>query len=295
MFSMTGYGSSEYASPLGPLTVEVYSLNKRFFDLQVHLPKSLLPMEGEVRKLMRSLVVRGKVQVTISLDVEQTKAQQVVPKLSLLQAYAKAWQAACTELNLSTPFPMAGLLQSQDFFCSELTLDEGDLAQMMPCLLEAVKQAVDNLLVMKEDEGKKICTELLGYLNEMQPLVEALPSLVSVAQENWKDKLLNVLKGYFDQVSSEDRERVMRELVLISDKMDLSEEVKRLSYHLQAAMQLITSEEGAKGKRLEFLLQEMGREVNTIGAKASHCEISRHVVDLKCLIEKVREQVQNVE
>lgn len=275
------------------LTVEIRAVNHRYSEIQVRLPKAWSMLEDQVRKLVSQYVRRGRVDVTIALDgksqaalavdIDWQMAEQLVSlSRTMTERFSLQGTLGVKELLL---FP--GVLHTQ-----EMTEDSGEAAEW---LLDQVRAAAVDLLSMKELEGKQLYTDLSGRLAQIQAWVKELHQLAPLGVEEYQTRFRQRLSEWASKAPFElDHSRVAQEVAFFADKSDISEEITRLESHcLQFAKQLEGND--AIGRKLDFLLQEMNREANTIASKANYLPISHLAVEIKTELEKMREQVQNVE
>lgn len=275
------------------LTVEIRAVNHRYSEIQVRLPKAWSMLEDQVRKLVSQYVRRGRVDVTIAIDgksqaalavdIDWQMAEQLVSlSRTMTERFSLQGTLGVKELLL---FP--GVLHTQ-----EMTEDSGEAAEW---LLDQVRAAAVDLLSMKEAEGKQLYTDLSGRLVQIQAWVKELHQLAPLGVEEYQTRFRQRLGEWASKAPFElDHSRVAQEVAFFADKSDISEEITRLESHcLQFAKQLEGND--AIGRKLDFLLQEMNREANTIASKANYLPISHLAVEIKTELEKMREQVQNVE
>jgi uncharacterized protein (TIGR00255 family) len=288
---MTGFGRGEARTEKGLLEVEIRSVNHRFADVSVRLPKSLAPLEGRVRERLGSRLSRGKVSVSVSLDGEEGE----LGRLSVNHEAAARYRQVLAELRdtygFTGQFDLAAFLALPDLLTWEKTELSGD--EGWELLSPALDQAVNDILDMKRREGETLGRDLLARLEEMAGAIDRIgarvPEMIAGLRSRLQERLAEA-GGDLDY----NRGRVDTEIVLFADRTDCTEECVRLRSHLDLFRDLIAAPEPV-GRKLNFLLQEMNREANTIGSKAQDVGIAREVIGLKEEIEKIREQVQNFE
>jgi len=291
MISMTGYGRSEEVWSGGTVTAELRSVNHRFCEIVVRLPKVLSALEEELKRMIQQRCARGRVELTVSVSGGKDAGKQ----LSLDQALARQYHALLRDLKkqlrLSGPIDVAMLAGYRDLITvSDRPVDEKGLLQTAK---RVTVEALSMLDQMRRREGAALMKDLthrldivreeIGYVEQRAP---------HVAQEYLVRLKARVAK--LAELPDLDEGRLSQELALYADRCDISEEATRLGSHLAQFDTTLQSEEPV-GRTLDFLLQEIGREVNTIGSKANDADIARHVVRLKGELEKIREQVQNIE
>ncbi|MGN7469943.1 YicC/YloC family endoribonuclease [Brevibacillus sp. SAFN-007a] len=291
--SMTGYGRKEESKGTVRLTVEIRAVNHRYTEIQVRLPKAWSMLEDQVRKLVSQYVRRGRVDVTIAMDGNSQAASAVAIDWQLAEQLVSLSRTMAERFSLEGPLGVKELLLFPGVLhTNEMAEDSDDVAEW---LLDQVKAAAVDLLSMKEAEGRQLYADLSARLAQIRAWVKELQQLAPLGIEEYQTRLRQRLSEWASQAPFElDLARVAQEVAFFADKSDISEEITRLESHcLQFATQLEASE--AVGRKLDFLLQEMNREANTIASKANGLPISHLAVEIKTELEKMREQVQNVE
>lgn len=289
--SMTGFGRGEATGEFGRLTVEIKSVNHRFAEVLIRLPRSLSPLEDRLRKLVTDAVARGRLEVYVTWEEPEAKRRSVKVDTDLAGAYYKSLKELQANLGLETGIPLDAILRLPDVVTVQEVGD--DLEALWPGLENAGLQALQGLVAMREKEGQALLADLSGRVRTVagwvQQVAERAPLVVQEARERLKKRLDELLAP-----GTVDETRLAIEVAILADRADISEELKRLESHLGQLQQLLQAD-GPVGRKFDFLLQETGREVNTIGSKSQDLTIAGLVVDMKAELEKVREQVQNVE
>ncbi|MDR4486091.1 MAG: YicC/YloC family endoribonuclease [Nitrospirales bacterium] len=288
---MTGFGKRESLCQDTMVGVEVRAVNHRFCEISVRLPKLVSDMELSLKELVKQICARGRVDVTVTLNGTGSPSRMVKIDRVVARRYYQALQSLQKEFHLDGAIDVNLLAGFRDIFSSnEETLSVEGLSKM---ILGLTRHALQDLEKMRQKEGAALKRDLAARIQVMVARVEEIESQVPSVVEGYAKRLearvTRLLSG--ESVNSD---RIAQEAVLFAEKSDVTEEVTRLSSHFTQFRSALKAKE-AVGKRLDFLLQEMGREVNTIGSKANDANISKHVVELKSELEKVREQVQNVE
>ncbi|MFN0314475.1 MAG: YicC/YloC family endoribonuclease [Burkholderiales bacterium] len=285
--SMTGFASLSEEQPLGTITVELRSVNHRYLDLQFRLPEELRGFEPALREIANARLSRGKAECRVSFA---RKAQSELPDQLSGEMLARLQRL---ETQVRAAFPQAQGLSAADVLRWPGMTDSDSLP------MDQLREQCEALLVKvlgefsasRAREGEKLKQILLDRVKKMEELVAQvkprIPQLVAQYQERLSSKLR-------EAVASLDEDRIRQELVLFASKVDVDEELARLSAHLGETRRIL-EQGGAAGKRLDFLMQELNREANTLGSKSVDVEVSRASMDLKVLIEQMREQVQNIE
>jgi len=291
IYSMTGYATVSAELPLGTLSVEVRSVNHRYLDVQFRLPDELRSFEPGMRELVAARLTRGKVECRVSF--QKTPSSDVSLQLNgpLLD------QLVELERNVRVRLPAAATLTVSDVvrWPGMIEPDALPLEQLREQAQALLQRAVEDFSAARAREGEKLKLLLLERVTQMEALVEKIkprvPQLVATYQERLAARLRDALK---EAAAALDEDRLRQELVMYASKVDVEEELSRLIAHL-AETRRILARGGAAGKRLDFLMQELNREANTLGSKSVDIDVSQASVELKVLIEQMREQVQNIE
>jgi len=290
--SMTGYGRADAQTPFGRFTVEMRSVNHRFGEVLVRLPRDLAPLEDRVRAAVQARVLRGRVEVTILREDRAARTKTVRADLELATAYAQALRELADALGVPDSLSLVQVAGYPDVVRVEEAKE--DLDVLWPALLPAIEAATTDLVGMREAEGRRLAEDLDGRLQR----VEELGAVVEARSRDAVGAYVTRLRERITQLLGElpvDESRLAAEVAIFAERSDVSEEVTRLRSHVAQFRQELLDADGAVGRRLEFVLQEMGREVNTTGAKANDLEITRAVITMKGELESMREQIQNVE
>lgn len=288
--SMTGFGRGSIDAPFGRLIVEVQSVNRKHFEVSIHLPRELSSFENEIRKWVGEKVLRGQITVRMQLIPSKETLVNLLPDLELLKRVKSGWEHLSKQLgmdpkNIDLPFLLGSIPTTQR---TEL-VQEQDLSEIQKC----VDLALDALSFMKNQEGKALTEDVRTRLRAIQKMVTSIVDLSSDATEKMRQKLIEKMAFLMpkDQVLDE---RIAREVALFAEKVDIAEELTRLESHF-AQFEECMNVAGAVGRKMDFVIQEITREINTIGSKSCEAKISYLVVEIKSEIEKMREQVQNIE
>lgn len=291
MQSMTGYGKGVGSLPGGVLTVEVRSVNHRYGEVTVKLPRLFYPFEQEIKRVVGERLQRGKIDVLLQLAQEAGESQ--CPRVNL--PLARSWHAALTELQqqlgLAGEISLGLVAGQRDVLVSSEA--EPSVEEWREALLAVVREATAQHEAMRRREGEALLAEFRGRrirLAELQAQVaERSPQVVAELHQKLRDRVATLLGSV-----PVDEARLAQEMALLADRCDITEELVRFSSHLTQFDLLLASKEPV-GRKLDFLLQELNREVNTIGSKANDAALAALVVELKAELEKIREQAQNVE
>lgn len=290
MMSMTGFGRSSIESLSGFFSVEVSSVNRKYLEIQFSLPREFVSFEPVLRKKVQEKVGRGQIHVRVTL-LRANGLTVAVPPQEALAALKKEWEARAAALSLSPKEVTLSFLanrlaeQKEDTFA----VDEMTLSQLQLCL----ERALDNLAEMKRKEGEALGKDLEMRLSNIEKELQRVEHGAPLSTQKMRQKLKSRIEEVLGVSSEALDERLLREVALFAEKVDISEEIARLKSHLHQSRLLRDAH--SVGRKFEFLLQEIGREINTIGSKALDAEVSHAVVSMKSELEKAREQVQNVE
>jgi uncharacterized protein (TIGR00255 family) len=291
--SMTGYGKADGEGACGRITVEIRSVNHRYGEISVRLPRPLLPFEGEVRKAVAARLKRGKIDVTIQRDETADLQNKPLVNIPLAKAYRDAFDQLREELGLYTDQVNLSLILAQRDVLVGGRPEEADDEGARQELMEAVLRAVDLAEAMRLAEGGALKADLEGRRQALALIMDRLAQRVPVAVENSGARLRERLAQLLGDTAV-DEARLAQEIAVMADRSDVTEELVRFNSHLAQFDQMLAQDEPV-GRKLDFLLQELNREVNTIGSKANDAEVATLVIELKAELEKIREQVQNIE
>ncbi len=290
--SMTAYGRGEYQDGSRSYICEIKSVNNRHKDILLKTPRNLQPIEESFRQLLSSRIGRGRVEATIQIERgEDDLSYELEINKPLVDAYVSLFQKLADRSGFEKDVGISALLGMKDVIV--MKTEENDLEAVKPGILQAVERSLDSLMEMKRKEGHEIEKDfhqrlslLEGYLDKIQ---ERAPMLV----QDYRTRLHENVKRMLQDLEV-DEERISKETALFADRSDITEEIVRAKSHLKQ-FRAYLSEEDAVGRRLDFLVQEINREINTLSVKSSDAEVSRIVVEMKSELEKIREQAQNVE
>ena len=288
---MTGYGRAEETVNGCTITVELRSVNNRYLDCSVRLPRLLSFAEDAVKQAVKTSVSRGKVDVFISLRSEAEDDVQVSLNRGVLEGYLSAMRQMVSEFGVQDDISVSAVSRLPDVF----TVDkkEVDEDQLQSDLLQAVAKALEGYDAMRTREGAALDADLRSRGETILSLVSQVEQGNGQTVADYRTRLENKLKEVLANTSI-DENRILTEAAIFADKVAVDEETVRLRSHLTQMNEMLTNG-GAVGRKLDFLLQEMNREANTIGSKCTDVKLARIVVDIKAELEKIREQTQNIE
>ena len=289
---MTGYGRADVMGERVALSVEARALNHRYLDLTIRLPRPLAQFESEVRKLLQSEIQRGRVEVTASLRRREPGPGEVKVNQPLALAYVESLRKLASDCRLEAEIPVSVLLQCPGVLGveeSESVSAEEGWAVLAPAVGEALKA----LITQRENEGAALAHELGEILDTLEENLTTLTDRLQTGASVRHERLRERVKKLLDDLPL-DEGRLAMEVALLADRADVTEELARLRAHTGQFRQSLHSR-GPVGRSLDFLIQEMNREINTIGSKADDLSVTQAVIQAKGLLEKLREQVQNLE
>jgi uncharacterized protein (TIGR00255 family) len=280
---MTGFGRAESDAPIGRLVIEIQSVNRKYLEVFVSPPKELSRFEQDVRKWVGESVSRGQVSVRIFLNAS---LQAKMPNVELLKELKKGWQKVAKVVGTDPQEITLSFLLQYAPAEKEVGIDENKLF-----LQRCMKKALDGLVEMKRAEGKALCKDLTERLKGLEKILEKIKKSSPNASQKMRKKLTDKMNDLLGNTTAD--ERVLKEIALFAEKVDIAEEITRFKSHVVQFKALLKG--GLVGRKMDFLIQEMGREINTIGSKSMEAKISHMVVEMKSELEKIREQVQNIE
>lgn len=289
--SMTGYGRAELVEQNIRATAEISSVNNRFCDIQFRLPKNLSPLESKLKEVILSTITRGKISFTLNWEETSPVASYVKLNQEAADVYFNIMTQLKQRLGLSGDIRMDHFLNLPDLI--KVEKEEPDLNEAWAIVSRITLKALEEFNRMRKAEGTRLAQDLSERITKLEKSITEIERQAPRSIENYRKKLKGRVKELLDNLAV-DEHRIELEVALMAEKCDVTEECVRFkSHNLQFLSAL--KEDAPVGKRLTFLLQEMNREANTIGAKAADAEISQKVIFLKEEIEKLREQVQNIE
>lgn len=288
--SMTGFGRSRKETGGREMTVEVKSVNHRFLDIACRMPRSVSYLEETARSIISGQLVRGHIDVYVAYQNNRDDTKEIILDLPLASAYKTAFNQLREELKLDSSITIEDYIQIPGII--KVVEKEDDQAAIKSLFEETLSEALLQLTEMRKLEGMSLSRDLLLKLNRIEVLKEQIeklaPSVIASYRTRLKARLTDLLAGNIDE------NRFETEVAIFADRCAIDEELVRLKSHIQQMRVLLDGDEAA-GRKMDFLVQELNREINTIGSKASDGEIAKYVVEAKGEIEKFREQVQNLE
>ncbi len=289
--SMTGYGRAQKILNGRDISVEIRSVNHRYYEYTSRIPRTYSYIDEKLKSLLKSAISRGKVEVSVTINNIDGKDAQIAINKGVAEGYVSALRSISEELGLKDDLVLSKLIKIPDIFNIQKTPDDEE--QICVDVSEVTSEALERFVAMRETEGERLKGDILekaDFIIERVGMVEAQsPATVEAYRNKLYKKISEVLAD-----KNIDEQRIITEAAIFSEKIAVDEETVRLRSHIAQLRDILESEEPV-GRKLDFIIQEINREVNTIGSKAQDLSITKIVVDMKSEIEKIREQIQNVE
>ena len=289
--SMTGYGRCEKETHGYRINIELKSVNNRYADISVKLPRYYSFLEEYIREYIKKYISRGKVEVFLRIDRTEESEACVSVNHAFVKEYIKALSELRDTYSLKDDISVSGVASYADSLSFERAVEDEDIVKS--AVTEVLEEALSGYIQMRRGEGERLKADLEGKLEFIKSAVSRIeqlePQVVAEYQARLEEKITALLAG-----AEVDKSRVLTEVALFADKAAVDEEMVRLRSHIKAFSECLEAD-GPVGKKLDFMLQEMNREINTTGSKANNIEISKIVIDVKYELEKIREQIQNIE
>lgn len=287
---MTGYGAATCSSENFRVTVELKSLNSKFLEATLKLPRSYMKYEHKVRSRLNQKLVRGKIMTVFNIEVLSAEKRTLNLNRVLAKKYVDELQDMGKFLNIDQPIDWSLLLELPEVIPTEM--EQAD-PEEWALFEEALDKACDQLVISRTDEGKALDLDLSNRVDEIRANLEEIKALAPKRLENVRNRIDQSLEEIRHKVEDLDKNRFEQEIIYYLEKLDINEEIVRLSQHLEYFTEM-RNNDTSNGKKLQFISQEMGREINTIGSKANDAQIQRRVVQMKNELEKIKEQVLNI-
>jgi uncharacterized protein (TIGR00255 family) len=289
--SMTGYGRVETTGQGRNIVVEVKSVNHRFLEISLRMPQAFSPLEMEFKKKIGEKVKRGRIEIFVRLEAQSADAPEAILNLEIARNYFAALQRLKDEFGLQEEIGLKTLVVFRDIFSQPAE------AEINPDVLKqaaaALEDALDMLVSMRQEEGAAIYQDMQQRLDSIRGILGTInaraPQVILEYQRRLAERIKELTAGY-----ALDDSRLAQEAAILAEKSDITEEIVRMHSHIGQFVNLLQSVE-AEGKKIDFLLQEMNREINTIGSKSNDAEIARQVIEAKSELSRLREQAQNIE
>ena len=290
--SMTGFGRGEFSDGVYSFIVEIKTLNHRYNDIIVKMPKHINYLEENIKKVIKKDIIRGRVEVYITLEYIQDVNINVKVNTELAKSYKMALEDLVNELELNEKVTLENIIKMPDIIKTEKAEDNEE--QIWLCLQTALKEALDNVIEMRMREGKELTKDIRERAIEIEGMIDSIKERSPLVVEEYRVKLKERVEELLNNEYKIDEGKLENEVVFYADRSNITEEIIRFYSHISQLLDCLNSEE-IVGRKLDFLIQEMNREVNTIGSKSSDIFIGKTVVEIKSELEKIREQIQNIE
>ncbi len=289
--SMTGYGRGQLNINGRDILVEIRSVNNRYYDFNARLPRVYGYLEEKLKTFIQGSISRGKVEVSVSVFNNENKEQEIEVNREVAKGYIDALRDVNGELGLDDDLTLSCVARFPDVFNVRKVIEDEDFIWSM--VKQAADTALEKFIAMRETEGERMKADIISRLDYILGLVEKVEEQSPKTVENYRNKLYSKMSDILEGKNI-DESRILMEAAIFSEKIAVDEETVRLRSHIAQFRELLSSSEPV-GRKLDFLVQEMNREANTTGSKAQDIEVTRIVVDIKSEIEKIREQIQNIE
>ena len=290
--SMTGFGRGTFSDSGKEFTVEIKSVNHRYIDFYIKLPRQIAFLEERVREIVSKSIYRGKVDIFISFEDRSEDSKSVTLDEALADAYIQAIDKLKVKYNLADDISVSLVSRLPDVL--RIEKNEDDEEQLWKVLYNALETAISSLIQMREKEGNELRESLLQKADNMQEIIKHISERSPEVVSEYKLKLENRIKDLLNQQTI-DENRIAMEVAIFADRCSIDEELVRLGSHLSQLRDILSIQQQPVGRKLDFLVQEINREINTIGSKSNDIIITKNVLELKSETEKIREQIQNIE
>ena len=289
--SMTGYGRSQKILNGRDILVEIRSVNHRYYEYSSRIPRAYNYIDEKLKTLLKSRISRGKVDVSVTINNIEGRDTEIVINKGVAEGYVNALRSVAEDLNVADDLTLSKLIKLPDIFNVQKTPDNEE--EVWNDVSEVAAEALERFVAMRETEGEKMRLDVLEKSECIMEMVAKVEELSPQTAENYRERLYKKLSEVLESRDI-DEQRILTEAAVFAEKIAVDEETVRLRSHISQLRELVNSDESI-GRKLDFIVQEMNREVNTIGSKAQDLGITKLVVDMKAELEKIREQIQNIE
>ena len=289
--SMTGYGKASLSVEGREYQVEIKSVNHRYLDINIKMPRTLGYLEETIKKQISEKIKRGKIDVFITFENNSQEGKDIKINKELAKIYINQLKELAQEENISSNIEVIDIAKFPDILTIKIEQEDEKIKSE---ILQVTKDATDKIIEMKNIEGQKISQDLLARIGKIENKIEEISKKSTGLIEEYVVKLEKRIKEIL-KTEEIDKSRLAQEVVIYADKCSVEEEITRLKSHIYQFKNLIADNNETIGKKLDFIIQEMNRETNTIGSKANNLEITNGVIDIKTELEDIREQTQNIE
>lgn len=289
--SMTGYGRSQKVLNGREILVEIRSVNHRYYEYNSRMPRAYNYIDEKLKVLLKSKISRGKVDVSVTINNIEGRDTEIAINKGVAEGYVNALRSVAEELNVVDDLTLSKLIKLPDVFNVQKTPDNEE--EIWNDVYETAAEALERFVAMRETEGEKMRQDVLEKSASILEMVASIEELSPKTVGNYRERLYKKLSELLENRDI-DEQRILTEAAVFADKVAVDEETVRLRSHISQLRELVDSDE-CVGRKLDFIVQEMNREVNTIGSKSQDLGITKLVVDMKAELEKIREQIQNIE
>ena len=289
--SMTGYGRAQKILNGRDILVEIRSVNHRYYEYSSRIPRAYNYIDEKLKALLKNSISRGKVEIAVTISNIEGRDTEIAINKGIAEGYVQALRSVSEELGLEDDLTLSKLIKLPDVFTVQKTPDDEE--QVWSDVAEVANEAVSKFVEMRTTEGQRLKTDITDKADGILRSVMKVERLSPVTVENYRARLYKKLSELLENKDI-DEQRILTESAVFAEKIAVDEETVRLRSHISQLKNMLNSDE-AVGRKLDFIVQEMNREVNTIGSKAQDLNVTKIVVDMKAEIEKIREQIQNIE
>ncbi|MBE6844981.1 MAG: YicC family protein [Ruminococcus sp.] len=289
--SMTGYGREQLIIEQHDITVEIKSVNHRYYEFNARVPRAYGFLEEKLKTFMKGSISRGKVEVSVLVNNLNGKEVNINIDTLMASGYVNALRKANVELGLEDDLTLSKIIKFSDIFNVQKIADDEEF--IWSSVKEVAKSALDKFIDMRQTEGLSLKNDLLEKIANIEAILEKVEEAAPLTAEKYREKLMLKLSEILEEKNI-DEQRIITEAAIFAEKIAIDEETVRLRSHISQFRRLLETDEPV-GRKLDFLVQEINREINTTGSKAQDVEITKCVVDMKSELEKIREQIQNIE
>lgn len=289
--SMTGYGRAQKIINGRDILVEIRSVNHRYYEYSSRIPRTYSYIDEKLKALLKTSISRGKVEIAVTINNIEGKDTEIAINKGAAEGYVNALRSVSAELGLEDDLTLSKLIKLPDIFNIQKTPDDEE--QIWCDVSSVADEAIANFVNMRSTEGERLKADVNEKADGILAMVAEVEKLSPITVENYRNRLFKKLSEVLE-AKDIDEQRILTEAAIFSEKIAVDEETVRLRSHISQLKTMLDGEE-AVGRKLDFIVQEMNREVNTIGSKAQDLNITKLVVDMKADIEKIREQIQNIE
>lgn len=289
--SMTGYGRAQKILGGRDILVEIRSVNHRYYEYSSRIPRAYSYIDEKLKALIKTLVSRGKVEISVTINNIEVKDSEISINKDVAEGYVNALRSVSGELGLKDDLVLSKLIKLPEIFVVQKAPDNQE--QIWTDISEVANEALQNFIEMRQTEGEKLKSDIISKADFILEMVSQIEEISPQTVENYRNRLYQKISEVLDG-KDVDEQRIVTEAALFAEKIAVDEETVRLRSHISQLKSMFESDEPV-GRKLDFIVQEINREVNTIGSKAQDLNITKIVVDMKAEIEKIREQIQNIE